>query len=73
MLDNVYEATDGLKLTWEQSCDIIRQEIMYNGWKNDHYLSDVFIFAPCEVAIAWMINAPGVMNDSTIAEGGNLY
>lgn len=73
MLNHVYAFADGLKLTLEQSGDAIIQEIFYNYWTRNHYVSNVFfLFAPSGVLIACVINEPGKIHDSSIAEWGNL-
>lgn len=45
----------------------------YNGWKMDHYLSNLFVFAPDGKIIFCLLNAPGSLHDSTLAECSNLY
>lgn len=73
MLDDVYAVADGLKLQLEQSGDTVIQEMFYNGWTHDHYVGNVFVFGPNGMVIACVINAPGNMHDSCIAEWGSLY
>lgn len=73
MLKDVYCVADGLKLYLEQSGDYIIQNMFYNGWKHDHYVSNVFVFSPDGAVIACAINAPGSMHDSTVAEWGKIY
>lgn len=73
MLKDVYCVADGLKLHLEQSGDYIIQNMFYNGWTHDHYVSNIFVFAPNGVVIACAINAPGAMHDSTVAEWGRIY
>ncbi|KAG9404967.1 hypothetical protein AC1031_004065 [Aphanomyces cochlioides] len=73
MLDNVWAVADGLKLYLEQSGDAVIQNMFYNGWTHDHYVSNVFVFCPNGVIAACVLNAPGSMHDSLIAECGGLY
>lgn len=72
-LVDVYAVADGLKLYLEQSSDFVIQNMFYNGWTHDHYVSNVFVFAPAGTIIACAINAPGSMHDSQIAEWGGVY
>lgn len=68
MLKDVYAAFDGLKLQLEQSGNEAVQEIFYNVSTHDHYIGNVFVFAPSGVIIACTVNAPVNMYDSCIAE-----
>lgn len=70
MLEDVYAVADGLNLRLEQSGDCVIQNMFYNGWTHDHYVGNVFVFAPNGVIICC---APGAMHDSTIAEWGKVY
>lgn len=72
-LGEIYAVADGLKLYLQQSGDVIIQNMFYNGWTHDHYISNVFVFAPHAVVIACAINAPGSIHDSIVAEGGRVY
>ena len=72
-LEDVCSVADGLKLRLEQSSDGMIQNIFYNGWTHDHYISSIFVFAPNGCIIACAINAQGSMHDSTVAEWGNIY
>ena len=47
--------------------------MFYNGWTHDHYVGNVFVFAPSGVIIACALNAPGSMHDSVIADWGVIY
>jgi len=47
--------------------------IFYNGWKHDHFISNILCFAPNGTIVSCVINAPGSLHDSTIAEFGGLY
>ncbi|CDF36841.1 unnamed protein product [Chondrus crispus] len=73
MLSDVYAVADGLKLYLQQSGDSVIQNMFYNGWTHDHYVGNVFVFAPNGTIKACAVNAPGAMHDSTIADWGNIY
>jgi len=73
LLPDVYAVADGLKLYLQQSSNAMIQNIFYNGWTHDHYVGNVFVFAPSGVVIACSFNAPGSMHDSAIAEWGSIY
>lgn len=72
-LSDVYCTADGLKLYLEQSGDAIVQNMFYNGWKADHYVTNVFVFSPMGTVIACAYNCPGSFHDSTVAEWGGVY
>jgi hypothetical protein len=73
MLRNVWAVADGLKLYLEQAGDVVIQNIFYNGWQHDHYVSNVLVFAPNGCIYICAINAPGAMHYSQIADWGNVY
>lgn len=73
IIKEVYAASDGPKLQLKQSGDAVVQEIFYNGRTHDHYVGNVFVFAPSGVIIPCAVNAPGNMHDSCIAEWGAVY
>ena len=73
MLKKLFCVADGLKLYLEQSGNYIIQNMFYNGWTHNHYVSNVFVFAPNGVVIACAVNALGVMHNSTVAEWGHVY
>lgn len=73
MLPAVYAVVDGLKLYIEKSGDSVIQNMFYNGWKHDHYVGNIFVFAPSGLIFACCINAPGCMHDSKIFDWGGLY
>ncbi|PXF45044.1 hypothetical protein BWQ96_05185 [Gracilariopsis chorda] len=72
-LDSFYAVADGLKLLLKHSGDCVIQNMFYNGWTHDHYVGNVFVFAPNGTIIACVPNAPGSMHDSVIADLGKLY
>ena len=71
--EHVALALDGLKITVQKSrCDI-RQNAFYNGWTSDHYILNVFVFAPDGRIVAMIVNAPGAMHDSTLMDMSGMY
>eukprot|EP00957_Ditylum_brightwellii_P143612 10941409-Ditylum_brightwellii.AAC.1 len=44
--ERVFAAMDGLKLCLEQSASHAIQNAFYNDWKNDHYVSNIFLLMP---------------------------
>jgi len=72
-LTNVWGAMDGLKIDIEQSSDALTQNGFYNGWKCDHFISNLFLFSPAGKICAAYFNAPGTTHDSTMARLGCIY
>ena len=52
LLVDCYCMVDGLKLYLQQAGDSIIQSHFYNGWKHDHYVTNIFAFAPNGTIIA---------------------
>ena len=73
LLQDCYCVADGLKIYLQQAGEFMVQNKFYNGWKCDHYVNNVFAFAPDGTIIAAVVNAPGCMHDSQIADFGYLY
>ena len=73
LLVDCYCMVDGLKLYLQQSGDSIIQSRFYNGWKHDHFVTNIFAFAPNGSIIACTLNAPGTWHDSTLAHWGSMY
>ncbi|CAB9508436.1 unknown protein [Seminavis robusta] len=73
LLKNVFCVADGLKLTFQQCEDLDEQSMYYNGWTHDHYITNLFVFSIDGFIILYVINAPGSMHDSTLAEYGGVY
>ena len=65
-----YCMVDGLKLYLQQAGDSVIQSRFYNGWKHDHFVTNIFAFAPNGSIIACTLNAPGTWHDSTLAHWG---
>jgi DDE superfamily endonuclease len=72
-LHNVYCVGDGLKLNIQQPYDNDMQSCFYNGWYHSHCISNLFLFAPDGMIIACVLNAPGSIHNSTLADWGNIY
>ena len=64
---------DGLKLILEQSGDCVMQNMFYNGWTHDHYISSVLVFCPDGTIPIGAVNYPGCFHDSQIADWGSIY
>ena len=73
LLVDCYCMVDGLKLYLQQSGDSIIQSRFYNGWKHNHFVTNIFAFAPNGSIIACTLNAPGTWHDSTLAHWGSMY
>jgi hypothetical protein len=73
LLMDVFAIADGLKLYFQQ-CDGLDEESMYyNGWKYDHFITNVLVFSIDGRMIATVMNAPGSLHDSTSAKWGGIY
>ena len=73
LLVDCYCMVDGLKLYLQQSGDSVIQSRFYNGWKHDHFVTNIFAFAPNGSIIACTLNAPGTWHDSTLAHWESMY
>ena len=73
LLVDCYCMVDGLKLNLQQAGNSIIQSHFYNGWKHDHFLTNIFAFAPNGSIIACTLNAPGTWHNSTLAHWGSMY
>eukprot|EP00957_Ditylum_brightwellii_P086737 6600246-Ditylum_brightwellii.AAC.2 len=45
----------------------------YNGWKHDHYVTNVFMFTPDGIIRSMVINLPGDTHDLAAANYGFIY
>ena len=72
-LKNVYATADGLKLYFQATTDVEEQNKFYNGWQHKHYITNLFVFSADGRIIKCVLNAPGSLHDSTLAEWGNVY
>lgn len=61
---------DPLNLYLEQSGDAT---MFNNGSTHDHYVGNVFVFAPNDLIIGSTINAPGFVHDSRVCACDKLY
>jgi DDE superfamily endonuclease len=72
-LTNCWGAMDGLKIRLEKPGEERVQNVFYNGWTHDHYISNLFLFSPDGKVRACYINAPGTFHDSTMANMSRIY
>ena len=72
-LVDVWCTMDGVKLTLEQSGNHVVQNMFYNGWTHDNYVSSIFVFCPDGTIPIAAVNYPGCLHDSQIAESGRVY
>jgi DDE superfamily endonuclease len=73
LLTDVFAVADGLKLYFQQCDGLDEQSMYYNGWKHDHFITNVLVFSVDGKMIATVMNAPGSLHDSTLAEWGGIY
>jgi DDE superfamily endonuclease len=73
LLTDVYCVADGVKFYFEQCEDLDEQCMYYNGWKCDHFVGNLFVFSLDGLIIGCVVNAPGSIHDSTLAELGGIY
>ena len=73
LLVDCYCMVDGFKLYLQQSGDSVIQSCFYNGWKHNHFVTNIFAFAPNGSIIAYTLNGPGTWHDSTLAHWGSSY
>jgi DDE superfamily endonuclease len=73
-LDDVYCFADGLKLEFENTDgELDEQSMFYNGWTHGHYITNLFVFGADGRIINAVVNAPGLVHDSTLAKWGDVY
>jgi DDE superfamily endonuclease len=72
-LSDCFCVCDGLKLLLEQVGDYEQQSKFYNGWTHDHYITNLFGFAPDGMIIFAVLDAPGSIHDSVLADWGKIY
>lgn len=73
LLKDCWGAMDGLKILIQKAGSEIEQNNFYNGWKSDHFVTNLFLFAPDGKIKAAYFNAPGAFHDSTLADRGGIY
>ena len=59
-LDDVAYVGDGLKVLIQKAGDNLVQNAFYNGWKCDHFVTNLFLFAPDGTIVAAIVNCPRV-------------
>lgn len=69
-LKDCFSVCDGLKLLLESAGDPTIQNMFYNGWTHDTYVSSVFVFGPDGMIISCVTNVPGSVHDSAMAQWG---
>jgi DDE superfamily endonuclease len=72
-LDDVYCFVDRLKLRLEKPGSETVQNAFYNGWMHSHYVGNLFAFGPDGKILFAVVNAPGTLHDSTLADMGGFY
>jgi hypothetical protein len=72
-LYNCWGTMDELKLCVEKAGDYQIQNLFFNGWQHNHYISNLLLFSPDGKIRACYKNTPGTMHDSTMAKRGGVY
>lgn len=67
-VSNTFGFVDGCKLHCKQSLNDFEQSQYYNGWKTDHFISNVFCFDTQGCIIWASLNNPGSWHDSTCSK-----
>ena len=57
----------------ESTSDESTQSMFYNGYKCDHFITNLFLFTPDGKIAASYFNAPGSIHDSTMAKMLGIY
>ena len=55
----------------QKSSDNPEQNVHYNGWKCDCFITNLFVFGPDETIVATILICPGTLHDSELALIGN--
>jgi len=71
-LRDVCCVADGCKMTFETCDGLTKQSMCCNGWKSGHYVSNLFVFSMDGRIIMSVVNAPGSVHDSTLADWGDV-
>ena len=72
--DYVYLAVDRLELLLlQKSGDDRVKSYFYKGWTSDHYISNLFAFAPDCSTLDCVLDAPGSLHAITVASLGGIY
>ena len=72
-LTRVYCFADGLKLPFEACSGLLKQGMYYNGWQHGHYITNLFVFGADGTIIDAVLNVPGSVHDSQVANWGGTY
>lgn len=72
-LKNICCVADGLKLPFQSTFDDDAQGQFYNGWTHGHCTTNLLVFGPDGRMILCIINAPGSVHDSTLADWGGTH
>jgi hypothetical protein len=64
---------DGLNLYPQQCGKSDVQELFYNRWTHNHYVTSVFVFSPNGTIPISFFNVPGAVHDSQIVHWGKIY
>ncbi|KAG7346001.1 DDE superfamily endonuclease [Nitzschia inconspicua] len=65
-------AVDGWKFYIESPANDRKHDAFYNRWKHSHFISNFFAFAPDGSIPCAVLNAPGCLHDSTVADYGGM-
>ncbi|KAI0369732.1 hypothetical protein BV20DRAFT_1113454 [Pilatotrama ljubarskyi] len=67
LLIGAFGTVDGLNLPVQVSQDEEIENATYNGWLHEHFVSNIFCFAPKGFVIFCVLNAPGSWHDARVA------
>lgn len=71
-LEDVGLSMDGLRLSSEAPGNYVDQSNYYNGWKHNHCIASIFVFAPDGTVVYMVTNCAGSQHDSTLADLGGI-
>lgn len=72
-LDGTYCFADGLKLYFQSCANEEEQGMYYNGWTHSHHITNLLVFSVDGRIIKCVLNVPGSIHDSTLADWGGVY
>lgn len=70
-LSKVDMVGDRVKILIQKSRNNRKQNAIYNGWKSNYYVTNLFVLAPDGLIVACMLNCPDFMPNSELAALGN--
>jgi DDE superfamily endonuclease len=73
VLNDVWCTMDGLKLKIQSAPERAVQNLFYNGWQHDTFITNVFVFCLDGTIPICTYNFPGCVHDSAVAEYGKVY